>query len=294
MKLNVCIMLIKRSGLKLHICLFILNIFIFSCVNNDEKILIFAGSVSKPAIEEFVKMFENETGIKTEVVFGGSGFILSQMIMSNKGDIYFPGSSDYMEIAKQKDVVFAETERIICYLVPAINVKKGNPKHIKYLKDLLKKDVKIAIANPEGVCVGIYAIEIIEDNFTTNEKDEFKSHLLNYTGSCSKTASAITLETVDAVIGWRVFEHWDNSNIETIALNKSEIVRIGYIPIAVSKFTKRKENSEKFIDLITSTKGKEIFKKYGYFTKEQEAFDFIGEEKTIGGNYKVPKNWIIK
>ena len=282
------------SNIKYCLFLFIAGIFIYSCTEDDDKLLIFAGSVSKPATEEFAEIFENETGIKTEIIFGGSGFVLSQMIMSNKGDIYFPGSSDYMEIAKQKDIVFEETEHAICYLVPAINVKKGNPKGIKSLKDLLRNDVRIAIANPDGVCVGIYAVEIIESNLSEEERDLFQKKLLNYTGSCSNTATVITLETVDAVIGWRVFQNWENTDIETITFDKSEIVRIGFMPIAISKLSKKRENAEKFIESMNSKKGKEIFKKYGYFVSQQEAFDFIGEEKPVGGNYIVDDKWKVK
>ena len=127
------------------------------------------------------------------------------MMLGKKGDIYFPGSSDYMEVAKKKDVVFPETEKNIVYLVPAINVQKGNPKNIKTLKDLSRPGLKVAIANPEGVCVGAYAVEIVESLFTPEEKEAFRRNLINYTESCEKTATAISLKAADAVIGWRVF-----------------------------------------------------------------------------------------
>ena len=38
------------------------------------------------------------------------------------------------------------------------------------LKDLTKEGVRVAIANPEMVCVGTYAVEIIEKNLTPEEK----------------------------------------------------------------------------------------------------------------------------
>ncbi len=278
-----------------NIILILIIIFtISSCSKNDKKLIIFAGSASKHATEEIIKIFEKETNIKVEIIFGGSGYVLTQMMMSQMGDIYFPGSSDYMEIAKNKNVVFPETEEKICYLIPSINVVKNNPKRILKLKDLLRKDLKIAMANPEGVCLGNYSVEIIENNFSHEEKEILKKNIINYTGSCSKTAGAISLKTVDAVLGWRVFKYWDKKNIENIKLDKSEIARIGYIPVAVSKFTKNKKNSKKFIQFLKSEKSKKIFKKYNYFVSKKQVFDYIGEEKKIGGVYEVPKNWIKK
>ncbi len=128
----------------------------------EERLLVFAGAASKPPTEEAAKVFEKKTGIKVDLVFGGSGFVLSQMMLARKGDIYFPGSSDFMELAKKKGAVFPETERDVVYLVPAINVRKGNPKKIHTLRDLARPGLRVAIANPEGVCVGLYAVETIE------------------------------------------------------------------------------------------------------------------------------------
>ncbi len=258
----------------------------------SNSLLIFAGTASKLPLEEVAKAFEKKTGTKVELVFGGSGFVLSQMILTKKGDIYFPGSSDYMELAKNKGVILPETEKKVVYLVPAINVQKGNPKNIKSLKDLTKPGIKLAIANPDGVCVGLYAVEILEKNLTEQEKLIVKKNITNYTESCEKTATVVSLRTVDAVIGWEVFQYWDPKRIETIPLKSSEIIRIGYIPIAISKFSKNKQLAQSFIDFVLSKEGKSVFKKYKYFISPEEAFKWIGDTKPIGGFYELPKSWL--
>ncbi|GAB4534904.1 MAG: molybdate ABC transporter substrate-binding protein [Thermodesulfovibrionia bacterium] len=283
-----------KSGLGLSLLLIFVCVMSVSMASAEQSLMVFAGAASKPPTEEAAKAFEKKTGVKVDVVFGGSGYVLSQMILVKKGDIYFPGSSDYMEVAKKKGVVYPETERYVVYLVPAINVQKGNPKNIKSLKDLTRAGLKVAIANPEGVCVGAYAIEIIEKNFSAEEKAKFKKNLINYTESCEKTATAISLKAADAVIGWRVFHYWDPERIETIPLKKSEIVRIGYIPIAISSFTRNRELAQRFIDFLLSEDGKAIYRRYNYFMTPDEAVAWIGEKKPVGGEYVVPKEWIKK
>jgi molybdate transport system substrate-binding protein len=260
----------------------------------SQELFIFAGAASKPPTEEAAKAFEKKTGVKVNITFGGSGFVLSQMALAKKGDLYFPGSSDYMEIAKKKGVVFPESEKFVVYLVPAINVQKGNPKGIRSLRDLIKPGLRVVIANPEGVCVGLYAVEIIEKNYTPEEKAAFRKNLVNYTESCEKTATAISLKAADAVIGWEVFQYWDPERIETISLKKHEISRIGYIPIAISKFTTNKYLAQRFIDFIVSGEGKVFYKKYHYFMSPEEAAAWIGEKKPIGGEYAVPREWTVK
>lgn len=271
-----------------------LSLFGFLGLSFGQELFVFAGAASKPPTEEAAKVFENKTGVKVNITFGGSGFVLSQMTLAKKGDIYFPGSSDFMEVAKRKGLVFPESEKHVVYLVPAINVQKGNPKRINSLKDLTRPGLRVAIASPDAVCVGLYAVEIIEKNLKPDEKIALRKNLVSYTESCEKTATAISLKAADAVIGWRVFQYWDPERIETIPLKKEEIIRIGYIPIAISKFTADRPLAQRFIDFILSDEGRAIFKKYHYFMNPEEASAWIGERRPVGGEYTIPADWIAK
>lgn len=257
-----------------------------------ESLLVYAGAATVPPTGEAARAFEQKTGVRVDVVFGGSGYVLSQMKLARRGDLFFPGSSDYMEIAKRNGDVLPETEKIIVYAVPAINVWKGNPKTIRTLKDLTRPGLRVAIANPEGVCLGAYAVEIFEKAFTPEERERLKANIANYTGSCEQTATAISLKLADAVIGWRVFHYWDPERIETIPLPKGQIPRIGYIPIAISKFSRQRELAQRFIDFLTGPEGAAIYARYKYFAKPEDAFAWIGQIKPVGGEYVVPKDWL--
>ena len=284
----------RRSKMKkilLLIPIFLILVAAQNVLASPKRLLMFAGAASKPATEEVIRIFQERAWIMVDVIFGGSGFVLSQMKLSRKGDLYFPGSSDFMEVAKRESLVFPDSEKVVVYLVPAINVRKGNPKGIRALKDLTKEGVRIAIANPETVCVGTYAVEIIEKNLTPIEKGKFKRNLVNYTESCEKTANVISLKAVDAVLGWSVFQYWDPDGIETIYLRPEEISRIGYIPIAISKFTKGEALAQKFIDFTLSFHGKAIFQKYHYLMDLEEARHFTRPHTPVGGEYNLPKEW---
>jgi molybdate transport system substrate-binding protein len=281
---------IKRIAAMLVLILFP----VCGIVCGADSLLVYAGAASKPPTEEAAKLYEKQTGVKIDLVFGGSGFVLSQMKLNKQGDIYFPGSSDFMEKAKREGLVYADSEKAIVYLVPSINVVKGNPRGIRTLQDLTKPGTRVVIANPEGVCLGVYAVEIIENALTPAEKVAFQTNLVNYTESCEKTATAISLKMADAVIGWSVLEYWDPERIQTIKLPASQTPRIGYIPIAISKFTKNKEAAQRFIDFIASPEGRKIFARHKYFTSAKEAMNWVGATKPVGGEYAVPAGWIKK
>ena len=259
--------------------------------SRSEKILVFAGAASKPATEEAVLRFTTETAIPVDVAFGGSGYVLSQMKLSRKGDLYFPGSSDFMEMAKREEWVFADSEKVIAYLIPAMNVQRGNPKRISALRDLTREGIRVGIAHPEKVCVGTYAVEIVEKNLSSPDKEKFRKNIVNYVESCEKTANVIALKAVDAVLGWSVFQDWNPGRIETVYLRPEEIPRIGYLPIAISRFSKDRRLAQRFIDFLTSRQGKDIFRKHGYLMEPQGARRFTLPTTPIGGEYSLPPEW---
>jgi molybdate transport system substrate-binding protein len=257
----------------------------------SDTLLIFAGAASKPPTEEVARAFGQRAGIQVRLTFGGSGLVLSQMKLARMGDVYFPGSSDFMEKAKRGKLVFPETEKIIAYLIPAINVQKGNPRNIRSLRDLTQPNLRLAIADPEGVCVGTYAVEAVEKNLDPEERKRFRKNLATTVESCEKTANIISLKGVDAVIGWRVFQYWDPGRIETILLKPEEVPRIGYIPAAVSTFTRKRPLAEEFIQSLTQTEAREIFRKHGYLMSVEEARPYALPGTPVGGEYVLPGSW---
>ena len=283
---------------KLSNLLYFILVLLMSCNGTQKKeedgesLLVYAGAASKPAVEEIVPLFEKKFNTDVEILFGGSGFVLSQMKLSGKGDVYFPGSSDYMEIAKREGLVYPETEKKLVYLVNAINVQKGNPKGIHSIHDLCKPGIRVALANPEGVCLGTYSVELLEKNLDKDEIKQFRTNLLNYTESCDKTAAVIALKSADAVIGWRVFQYWNPDKIKSIPIEAKAIQRIGYIPAAVSTLSKNKDKAQHFIDFLCSEEASEIFRKYHYFTSVKEAEEYLQCTKPVGGEYNVPASWI--
>jgi molybdate transport system substrate-binding protein len=248
---------------------------------------LFVGSATKPATEEAVQLFEEKYGVSVDLHFGGSGAVLSQMKLTERGDLYFPGSSDFMEEAKRQGLVLPETEQRVVYLVPAINVQKGNPKNIRSLEDLARPGLKVAIADPETVCVGLYAVEVLEK---TGLAEAVRPNIVTHTESCAKTARVIALRNVDAVIGWRVFQYWAPEEIETVYLEPEQVPRIGYVPIAVSTFSKQSELAQRFIDFITSDEARDVYRRWNYLTMVEEARQFAPEAE-VGGEWELPEGW---
>ena len=258
------------------------------CAKEETKELTaFVGSASKPPMEEAARAFEKETGIKVYVNYGGSGAMLSQIELSRSGDLYIPGSQDYVTKAQRMNVIDPASVKKIAYLIPVIAVQHGNPKNIRSLADLAKPGIEVGIGNPQAVCLGLYAVEILDHN---NLLADVSKNIVVNAESCEKTATLISLKSVDAVIGWDVFHHWDPDKIDVVYLSPEQLPRIAYIPGAVTKFAKDSKSAQKFLDFLVSQQGQDIFKKWGYITTEEEARK-VAPHAEIGGEYQLPPTY---
>lgn len=234
----------------------------------EERIVVFAGAAATPVYEEAAKLFEKRYGIKVELILSGSGKVLSAMTITKRGDLFIPGSPEYMLKAMRQGVIDNSTVQKLAYLVPAIIVQKGNPKNITSLEDLSKPGVRVGIGDPQSVCVGLYAKEILE---RSDLWERVKPNIVTYAPSCSATASLIPTKSVDAIVGWHVFHYWYPNKSEIVWIKPERIHKISCITGAVTNFTQNRGGALMFLEFLKSKEVKEIWRKYGYFATFEEA-----------------------
>jgi molybdate transport system substrate-binding protein len=275
------------------IFLLVLLVLVLACGQKGKEdlkdsITVFCGSANKPAMEEIAAQFEEERGIRVNMIFGGSGTLLSQIELSRQGEIYLPGSPDYIVIAERKKLVIEKSDRIVAYLVPAIITPAGNPANIQSLQDLARPGIRIGIGNPETVCLGLYGVEILEKNDLLMP---ILKNVVTFGGSCSKLANLVALNKVDAVLGWRVFHFWNPERMDYVRLAPEDIPRISYIPISIPVYTKDVALSKAFIEFVISPRGRSVYEEYGYLTSPEEAKAFA-PQAGVGGEYTLPPEYL--
>ena len=269
-------------------CIIIIPLLIFSCRDKGKPYIeVFAGSASKPALDEIAVNYEKSTGVEVRRVYGGSGSVLSSMILSGRGDIYIPGSHDFMELAVEKGIADRGSIKILAYLVPVIAVQKGNPKGIAHMKDLLRPGITFAIGDPRTVCVGLYAVEIFDMAGISKDARKLVS---TYAENCEKTATLVAFKAVDAVIGWDVFGEWNRNEVDVVEIDKKYLKRAAYIPAAVVNHSQKKDAALRFMEYAASEKGKGVYGKLGYIVSDHELKSRHGS-LSIGGSYTLNDLW---
>jgi molybdate transport system substrate-binding protein len=252
------------------------------------RLVVLVGSASQPPTAEAVSAFAARTGARIEAHYGGSGELLARLQLAREGDVYFPGSSDYLELARTEGLLAEERETQVAYLVPAINVPRGNPKEVRGLRDLARPGLRIAIARPDTVCVGLYAVEVLE---RSGLAAQVRKNIVTHAESCAKVAQLVALGQVDAALGWEVFAQWDPARIETVHLAPAEVPRIGVLPAARTAACRDPELAQAFLDFLVSEEGRAIYRRWNYLASVEDARPLASAGAPVGGLWPLPLGW---
>ncbi|MHC4242249.1 MAG: molybdate ABC transporter substrate-binding protein [Planctomycetota bacterium] len=233
--------------------------------STPEELLLYCGAGIRPPVDELVETFGREHGVKIALDYAGSEVLLSKIKLIRQGDLYMPGDKHYVEQAAQADMILSQ--RSVCYWVPTVLVRKGNPKEIRRLEDLLKSGIKLGIGDPDACAIGRTSKKILEKN---NIKwEDIQKNLVFKSLTVNELGMQIQAQALDAVIVWDATAKYYSEHGDEIPITIENNI-ISTVDIGVLKFTKHKELAEKFVDFVTSEAGKAILKKHHYSTEPPE------------------------
>ncbi|MFD1805285.1 molybdate ABC transporter substrate-binding protein [Pasteurella oralis] len=121
---------------------------------------LYAGAGLKDPVEKIVKKFEQETGNKVTIEYAGSGQLLARYNTVKTGDLYLPGSSDYVEkLEKTGDV--KESAPLVLH-IPVMAIRKDKSSGIDSFKALAESNLRLGIGDSKAMALGKGAEKIIE------------------------------------------------------------------------------------------------------------------------------------
>jgi molybdate transport system substrate-binding protein len=224
-----------------------------------KELLLYCGAGIRPPVQQIAEVFEREHGVKVITDYAGSEVLLSKIKLARQGDLYMPGDKHYVEQAAQEGLILSQQS--VCYFVPTILVKKGNPKNIHSLRDLLADGVKLGIGDAKACAIGRKTKQIFARNNIPWEDVEknvsFQSLTVNELGMQIQAGS------LDAVIVWDAIARYYSEYGDRIPIPREKNV-ISTVDIGVLKFTKHRELAEKFVEFAASARGRDIFIKHNY------------------------------
>jgi len=226
------------------------------------ELLLYCGAGIRPPVAQMAEAFEHEHGVRVVVDYAGSEVLLSKIKLARKGDLYMPGDKHYIDQAAKEGMI--DSQQSACYFVPTILVRKGNPKNIRGLHDLLAEGVKLGLGDAQACAIGRKTKQIFAKNDIPWEQVEknlaFQSMTVNELGMQIQAAS------LDAVIVWDAIAGYYREHGTEVPIPPEKNV-ISTVNIGVLTFTKNRALAEEFVEFVVSDAGQAILAEHNYRTE---------------------------
>ncbi len=209
--------------------------------------------------DAFTELGEKFTAAHPDVTvafsFAGSQDLVAQLEQGAPADVLATADTQTMELVgglTSAPETFAGNKL-------AIAVAPGNPEGIESLDDLARDELKVVLAAPE-VPAGKYAEQILERADVTVTPVSLE---VNVKGVVTKVA----LGEADAGIVYVTDVAAAAGEIDGIGIPDADNVLATY-PIAVVTASDEAAAAQSFVDLVLSSEGQQVLRRYGFLTRE--------------------------
>jgi molybdenum ABC transporter molybdate-binding protein len=238
------------------------------------EVLVYAGSMLRPAVEETFKTFEEREGVKITRVYNGCGILVAQMKAGEKPDAYFACDSEFMNEVQdmfQPRANVAQNELVI--LVP-----KGNKHEIASLKDLAKPGLKVGVGHEKQCAMGWLTQRTLVEG---GVKDEVMSNVTVQTPTGDMLVNQLKAGSLDAAVAYISNAAGSSDTLDAIRIQGLQC-SIAIQPLAVSKTTKYPQMMGRLAERLKSAESKSQFLSFG--------FSWKGDEPVFGGDAPAAEN----
>ncbi|HEV8290541.1 MAG TPA: molybdate ABC transporter substrate-binding protein, partial [Tepidisphaeraceae bacterium] len=221
--------------------------------------------------------YQKEFGVEVRCSFGASQAELVTLERAGNGDLYLPADESYVEIARQKGLV--DVTMPIAVMRPVLGVRKGNPKGIKSLDDVLKKDVKLGQANPDAAAIG----KVCRDALTKIGKWEaIKAKTVVFTGTVNEVANAIKVGSIDCGFVWDALVK-QYPDLEGMEIGELKDIK-SQVAVVVLKTSKQGVEARTLARYLSARdRGLKQFGRFGFTTVEGDAWSLRPQLKLMSG-----------
>lgn len=261
----------------------------------ERPLICYVGGTMQPVFEALAKASEKATGTQIDITSAGSGELMATIEMQQEGDLYVC-HDPFMDILMKRGLGVNAWR--IAELVPVLIVRKGNPKNIQSLQDLLRPDVKVYLTDYHHSTLGHMLPTIFERagiNFAElNEKKKIETHRAG-----AQVANLLIMEHCDAALVWQAVAHLRKDKLDVIRISDAlprpgidmitsatgKLYPLTPVKVTLSSLScsKRQADCEEFADFVTSDRGKQILREYGF-----KVTPLSGRREYVNG-VKVPR-----
>jgi molybdenum ABC transporter molybdate-binding protein len=222
----------------------------------NAEIVLYAGAMLRPAVEETIREFEQREHVKVTRVYNGCGLLVAQMRAGREPDLYFACDPRFMgEVADlfgRPDVV-SNNQLVIA-------VPKANPAGIKSLADLGTPGLRVGVGHEQQCALG----SITKETFlTAGVYGAVRKNVRVESPTGDLLVNQLLTGSLDAVVCYV-------SNVTPNA-GRLDAVPVAGIPcaapeqpVAIARASTNPELAARLIEYLRSAESRERFERLGF------------------------------
>ena len=264
---------------------------ICSCSKTEksrEPLICHVGGTMTPIMKRLAEVYSEESGVQVEINSAGSGELLAHIQGQKSGDVYVC-HDPFIDILMQKWKMGVDGWQV-AELTPVIVVQKGNPKKIRGILDLTRKDVRVILTDYQLSSLGRMLPTIFSKAGIDFDKfNKEKNIITNKSGGY--TANYVKMNNADAGMVWKAVWKLRDDALDYIPID--EQLPIPYVD-TVTSATKKKywlTPMRVTVATLTCSKQPDEARKFAEFIASKRCAGTFGEYGfTMSGNQKLYEN----
>jgi molybdate transport system substrate-binding protein len=224
----------------------------------------FCGVTMAKAMLEAKRAFEAEHHCTITIVQGGSKDLCRSIKATQEGDLFLPGKKEYIDQCGEEGYVL--DRKRVGYNRMALFVSKGNPKQIRGLDDLLRKDLVTALGNPTMCSIGKMAEEVLRHYKGDAFLKKVQNNLGFYAADSRDMNRMFSEHKIDVGLSWKAAYKGNpdaQQTIDLIALDPN-VALAQPLVIGALSFSRHPDLAKAFVAYLASPKGRAIMARYGF------------------------------
>ncbi len=224
------------------------------------EIVLFSGSMLRPAIQDSILRFEEREGVSINTVYNGCGILVSQMKAGDNPDAYFSCDQTFMDMVSDR----FEAPTTVSANEMVILVKKDNPKAILTLGDLKGEGLRVGFSHPKKSALGALTKQLLESEGLYQEILN-TGNVMPGSATGDFLVNQIRSNALDAVIVYRsnaLANESTSKDCDVIGIARPKAIAVQ--PFAIGQSSEYPNLLNRFLKQCVSGEGKASFLKYGF------------------------------
>jgi molybdate transport system substrate-binding protein len=222
----------------------------------EPRLLLLAGAMLRPAIEETLEEFRKREGVEITTVYNGCGILVGQMKTGEHSpDAYFACDQTFMA---QVSYLF-ETPLTVSGNQLVILVPKGNPQQIHSLDDLGKPGLRVGVGHEKQCAMGALTQQTLKEG---GVRARVMQNVKVQKPTGDMLVSDLLAGSLDAVIAYISNGAQASDRLDAVAI--AIPCAFANQPIAINKASKHKQLTGRLIEAILTRESRRRFEAYGF------------------------------